>query len=165
MERIVVPPVYLPRHYILEKSLHVLDQRILPLVQKHGRRGVERLQVDDPVANPALSDDFVNAVGNIDELRAVAGDPVEHTVEHRESPRIHHWGRAPGVIRSQLYFRDLGIRTDAHSLSLTYERFFLFNDLTIISAGLLVMRRDVAVDHADELGDNAIAAKCFYQFS
>src|SRR5207247_3569102 len=122
MKRIVMAPIRFPRHHILEKALHVLQQGILPLVQEYRGGGVQRLQMDDAVAHAALADDLIDAVRDVDELHPVIGDPVQHPVEHLESPRIwrHGSGRSSGVIRRYLDFGDLGIRTHRRSLAKRY---------------------------------------------
>jgi hypothetical protein len=65
MQRIVVQPIGFLRDYLFEEAADVLNQRILPLVEKHGSGGMQRLQVHNPVANSALADDLIDAVGDV----------------------------------------------------------------------------------------------------
>ena len=72
----------------------------------------------DAIADAALADDLIDAIGDVDELRAVAGDPIQHPVEHLESPCIQRRARRSfRFIQSDFDFRDLGIRTHARSLT------------------------------------------------
>src|SRR5579872_5166395 len=118
--RIVMAPIHFSRHYIFQKALHVVQQGVLPLVEKNGGGGMERLEMDNPVANAALADDLIDAVGDVDQLRAIARDPVEHPVKDLEPTR-----QRPGLFRYYFnfrdLFRDLRVRTHARSFTTIYD--------------------------------------------
>ena len=42
---------------------------------------MERLQVDDSVANSAFAHDLVDPLGNVEELQTVVRDPVDDPIE------------------------------------------------------------------------------------
>ena len=79
-------PAALPQHHIFQKRSDIVQQRVLPFIDKHRCGSVQRLQVHDAVANPALVDDFINPVSHIDELQPIVGNPVYDSVENLESP-------------------------------------------------------------------------------
>ena len=66
-----VTPVF--RRSRLERRLEVRKQQRLVLVDDYGRRGVQRLDVDDADAYRGLGDDSLQAVGQIDEFRGLPG--------------------------------------------------------------------------------------------
>src|SRR5437870_2667809 len=58
--RIVVPPRVLTADELLQKTLHVVEKRVLPLVDENRRGGVQRLKVHDAVTYAALPDNLVD---------------------------------------------------------------------------------------------------------
>jgi hypothetical protein len=68
-------------HHLAKECLHVVAECILPFVQEDSRRRVERLQVNQAIANTALSDDLIHTVGDIQQLHPFSGDPVDNPTE------------------------------------------------------------------------------------
>ena len=65
----------------IEELPHVADKSVLPFAEKHSGGRVKTLEMDEAVANSALSNEIVHAIGDVQHLHAVVGDPVEHAVE------------------------------------------------------------------------------------
>src|SRR5438128_7152690 len=102
--RIVVTPALIPAHHFLEQGSDVVQQRILPFVNEHGCGGVQRLQMHNAVADAALAHDLIDAVRNVDELQALAGDPVRDAAEDFESARS---SASRSILRRRFDFRCL----------------------------------------------------------
>src|ERR1039457_2329568 len=75
--RVVVAIVVAAVDDALEEALDIVEKRLLPFVQEQRGRGVQGLQVHETVANAALADDVVDAIGDVEQLQALIGDPVD----------------------------------------------------------------------------------------
>lgn len=83
--RVVVPPRILTGDQIVEEGPHIVQQRVLPLVDEDRRGGMKRLQMHHSFPDSALADDLVDAIRDVDQLHPIAGDPVHDAVEHLKS--------------------------------------------------------------------------------
>src|SRR5712692_6312513 len=83
--RVIMAPALIARHHLVQKRPHIVQQCILPLVNEYSGCCMERLQVNKSIPDAALVYDLVNAIGNIDELHALACDPIHDTVEDFEA--------------------------------------------------------------------------------
>src|SRR5579871_1592638 len=86
--RVIMPPGILAVNQIVQKVLDVVQQCVLPFIDEDGCRGMQRLQVHDAVANPALAHDLVDSIGDVDQLHALVGDPIHHTIEDFDSAAL-----------------------------------------------------------------------------
>jgi hypothetical protein len=66
-----------------------MQERILPFAEEDRRSGVERLKVNDSIAYSALAYDFVDSLGDIEQLHTIDCDPVDDAVEDLVSRREH----------------------------------------------------------------------------
>ena len=73
--------ILVPIRNLFQEELHIVNERILPFVEEHARSCMQGLQVHQAVANAALTNDFVDALGDVEQLHAVAGDPIQDTIK------------------------------------------------------------------------------------
>ena len=64
--RVVVPPVVEPANQVLERRLHILQQRALKFVDEHRGGGVQRLHQQHTGLQPVLLENLIEMTGDAD---------------------------------------------------------------------------------------------------
>jgi len=90
-------PVGVRVDQLVQELFDVVQQSVLPLIDEDGRGGMQRLQVHHAVADPALAHDVVDAIGHVDQLHAIVGDPIYDAVKNLKT---RHRLRLAGFIAS-----------------------------------------------------------------
>src|SRR3954447_25389796 len=112
MIRMVVQPLGVARHHLLEKALDVGEQRRLEFVDEQRTGRVHRPEADQPLADVEPAHEFHDAVGEIDQLDALIGLDHEGLTMNRKA--ADH--RAGHLLDRRL--PDGDSRTLAHALPL-----------------------------------------------
>ena len=76
-----MPVVVLALDDVVKELPNVMEQGVLPFIQEHGGRGVERLQVHQSVTYPTLPNDLIDAISDIQHLHPVLSNPIENSAE------------------------------------------------------------------------------------
>ncbi len=63
--RIVVAIVDASVHHLLEEPLHVVQECVLPLINEDSGGGVQSLQMNETIADAALTDDFIDTLSHV----------------------------------------------------------------------------------------------------
>src|SRR5579863_2550477 len=93
--------VLIPIRHLLQKMFHVVNESVLPLIEEDARSGVQRLQVHQAVTNAALAHDFVDSLGDVEQLHSLTGDPVHDPTEYLVTPG------GTSLRRSRFHFKYL----------------------------------------------------------
>jgi hypothetical protein len=104
-----VAPIHFARHHTSSRKRFTPQQRVLPFVEKYEAVVWSDWKRQLP-CNAALRNNPVDAVGDVDELRTIVGDPVKHPVKDLEARR-----RSFGIVWYYFNFRDFRVRTHARS--------------------------------------------------
>ena len=80
--RVVVPPLVLRAHDLVEHGLHVVEQRRLPLVHEQGQRGVQRREQHHALLDVVALDDVRHALGEVVELEPLVRDQAHGLGDH-----------------------------------------------------------------------------------
>lgn len=92
--RIVVAPIAISVNQAVQKCADVVEQSVLPFVDEDGRGGVQGLQMYDAIADAAFADNLVDAVGDVDQLHPLIGNPIDDAVEDLKTGRsVRRLGR------------------------------------------------------------------------